>query len=85
MTYNGDIFHNHDKNIKYCTKLNRGVYANMADKQTQRGVTSHSSNTLYSAVFNIIIIIMYLEQHIIMISEDHVTLKTGVMMLKIQL
>ncbi len=26
-----------------------------------------------------------LEQHIIMISEDHVTLKTGVMMLKIQL
>ncbi len=24
-------------------------------------------------------------QHIIMISEDHVTLKTGVMMLKIQL
>ncbi len=28
---------------------------------------------------------MFLEQHIIMISEDHVTLKTGVMMLKIQL
>ncbi len=27
---------------------------------------------------------MFLEQHIIMISEDHVTLKTGVMMLKIQ-
>ncbi len=28
---------------------------------------------------------MFLGQHIIMISEDHVTLKTGVMMLKIQL
>ncbi len=28
---------------------------------------------------------MILEQYIIMISEDHVTLKTGVMMLKIQL
>ncbi len=28
---------------------------------------------------------MFLEQYIIMISEDHVTLKTGVMMLKIQL
>jgi len=27
--------------------------------------------------------IMFLEQHIIMISEDHVTLKTEVMMLKI--
>jgi len=27
---------------------------------------------------------MFLEQHINMISEDHVTLKTGVMMLKIQ-
>ncbi len=26
---------------------------------------------------------MFLEQHIIMISEDHVTLKTAVMMLKI--
>ncbi len=26
---------------------------------------------------------MFLEQHIIMISEDHVTLKTGVKMLKI--
>ncbi len=33
----------------------------------------------------ILIIIMFLEQHIIMISEDHVTLKTAVMMLKIQL
>ncbi len=28
---------------------------------------------------------MFLENHIIMISEDHVTLKTAVMMLKIQL
>ncbi len=28
---------------------------------------------------------MFLEQHIIMISEDHVSLKTAVMMLKIQL
>ncbi len=28
---------------------------------------------------------MFLEQHIIMISEDHVTLKDAVMMLKIQL
>jgi len=28
---------------------------------------------------------MFLDQYIIMISEDHVTLKTGVMMLKIQL
>ncbi len=28
---------------------------------------------------------MFLEQHIIMISEDHVTLKTAVMMLKIQI
>ncbi len=27
----------------------------------------------------------FLAQHIIMISEDHVTLKTGVMILKIQL
>ncbi len=27
---------------------------------------------------------MFLEQHIIIISEDHVTLKTGVIMLKIQ-
>ncbi len=33
----------------------------------------------------IIIIKMFLDQHIIMISEDHVTLKTAVMMLKIQL
>ncbi len=32
-----------------------------------------------------LISIMFIEQHIIMISEDHVTLKTGVMMLKIQL
>ncbi len=41
----------------------------------------------YSSVFNIIIIHIFLEanQYIIMISEDHVTLKTGVMMLKIQL
>ncbi len=31
------------------------------------------------------LISMFLEQHIIMISEDHVTLKTGVMMLKIQI
>ncbi len=39
-----------------------------------------------TTVFNItIIIIMFLEQHIIMISEDHMTLKTAVMMLKIQL
>ncbi len=30
-------------------------------------------------------VIMSLEQHIIMISEDHVTLKTAVMMLKIQI
>ncbi len=28
---------------------------------------------------------MFLEQHIIMISEDHVTLKTGVMMLKTEI
>ncbi len=28
---------------------------------------------------------MFLEQYIIMISEDHVTLKTGVMMIQIQL
>ncbi len=28
---------------------------------------------------------MFVNQHIIMISEDHVTLKTWVMMLKIQL
>ncbi len=28
---------------------------------------------------------MFLENHIIMISEDHVTLKTAVMMLEIQL
>ncbi len=28
---------------------------------------------------------VFLEQHIIMISEDHVTLKTAVMMLKIQI
>jgi len=28
---------------------------------------------------------MFLDQHIRLISEDHVTLKTGVMMLKIQL
>ncbi len=27
---------------------------------------------------------MFLEQYIIMISEDHVTLKTGVMMMEIQ-
>ncbi len=39
------------------------------------------TNTLLSTtVFNI-----DNNQHIIMISEDHVTLKTGVMMLKIQL
>ncbi len=34
-------------------------------------------------MFSTLIIIR--NQHIIMISEDHVTLKTGVMMLKIQL
>ncbi len=28
---------------------------------------------------------MFLDQHIIMISEDHVALKTGLMMLKIQI
>ncbi len=33
----------------------------------------------------LIIIRKAANQHIIMISEDHVTLKTGVMMLKIQL
>ncbi len=27
MTYNGDIFHNHDKKIKYCPKLNSGKAA----------------------------------------------------------
>ncbi len=38
-------------------------------------------------VFSTLIIIrnVSLNQHIIMISEDHVTLKTGVMMLKIQI
>ncbi len=39
-------------------------------------------STKILAVFNID---NTLEQHIIMISEDHVTLKTAVMMLKIQL
>ncbi len=33
----------------------------------------------------LLIIIMFLEQHIIMISEDYVTLKTAVMMLEIQI
>ncbi len=33
---------------------------------------------------NIVRLFMFPEQHIIMIYEDHVTLKTAVMMLKIQ-
>ncbi len=36
-------------------------------------------------LFSTLIIIRASNQHIIMISEDHVTLKTGVMMLKIHL
>ncbi len=43
----------------------------------------------YSQLFSTLIIIRNVSraanQHIIMISEDHVTLKTAVMMLKIQL
>ncbi len=59
----------------------------ISDKLCSFELSIHQRNLkkLYSAVFILIIIIMFVDQHIIMISEDHVTLKTAVMMLKIQL
>ncbi len=58
----------------------------ISDKYCSSDLSIHQRNLnkIYSAVFNIIIIIIMFFEHIIMISEDHVTLKTGVMMLKIQ-
>ncbi len=40
---------------------------------------------MYSTILNSNINKMFLDQYIIMISEDYETLKTGVMMLKIQI
>ncbi len=52
----------------------------MLQKQNASQFPKMLSARLFSTL-----IIMFLEQYIIMISEDHVTLKTGVLMLKIQL
>ncbi len=57
----------------------------ISDKCCSSELSIHQRNLkkLYSAVFKNAY--RAANQHIIMISEDHVTLKTAVMMLKIQL
>ncbi len=65
------------------------IYFLYADSTLILGICTTVQNILCSTtVFNIDNnqkCFLIINQHIIMISEDHVTLKTGVMMLKIQL
>ncbi len=68
--------------------LNKAVLLNFIFiKQSGKKYHGFHKNMKHATIFNIDNTEMFLsrKQHIKMISEDHVTLKTGVMMLKIQI
>ncbi len=77
------------KDILLLQKCPNKCYFFYSSKNPENTCITVSTKILGSTIFSTLIIIRNVSwaanQHIRMISEDHVTLKTGVMMLNIQL
>ncbi len=68
-----------------CCSLERSIHQRILKNKMYQFPQKYCAAQLFSTLIIIRNVSWAANQHIIMISEDHVTLKTGVMMLKIQL